>query len=407
MSVAGLGTLALPAANTYSAGTTINNETAGVAAGVLSVSTGSTLSSPTPANPLFSSSIGSGAVTYTSGVLQNAAVSGLTFNNVVTINTSVANTAAVFAGNALTLTGNVAISTTNSTVLVANATTITGTFSGTVNLTLSSTPIVAGSGAGNSNLIGASGSLTLSGGSGVFTGNTFSGNVTINGGTLDLNNFGTIASTGATAVTVGIGGTFQLDNSAVFLQPSTTSLPSRLTGAAPGVTLNGGTLAFAGSNTSGAVVLQTITTVALAVGNSTISLTKNSGVNALTIGTLTRSAGATVNLVGTDVALTTGGVGTAGNQILVTTLGAGAVGTTVNGGVATATVTTASGYTSAPSVTFGLPTETGGVQATGTVIFNSATSLTVVITNPGSGYTAPRPSRSWAAAARSRPPRRR
>ena len=72
LSLAGLGTLALDAANTYAGGTTINNDTAGIGSGILSINTGSTLGSPTSANPLYSSSIGSGLLTFTSGVLQNA-----------------------------------------------------------------------------------------------------------------------------------------------------------------------------------------------------------------------------------------------------------------------------------------------------------------------------------------------
>ncbi len=382
LTVNGLGTLALNSANTYSGGTTINMYTANAGAGVVNINTGSTLSSATPTNPLFSSSLGSGVVTFTSGVLNNTSAGTLTLNNVVVFSTT---TDAIFNGNNLILSGNVSV-TTSAVVLLGNTTTLTGTVSGAGTLTLSSTPVIAGSGT-SSSIVAATGTLNLQGGSGVFTGNTFSGAVTINGGTLILSGQGTIASV---AVTVATSGTFELDNSSNYLLTANpTSLTTRLTGASPALTLNGGTLFFNGSNTSGAVVLQTFTTVSLAVGNSTISLTKNTGVNALTIGTLTRTAGATVNFVGTDVALTTGGVGTAGNQVFVGALGTGAAGTTVNGGLATLAVTV-SGYTSAPtSITFPAPTETGGVTATGYAIFNSATSLTIVITNPGSGYTSP------------------
>jgi hypothetical protein len=48
-----------------------------------------------------------------------------------------------------------------------------------------------------------------------------------------------------------------------------------------------------------------------------------------------------------------------------------------------------SGYTSAPSVSFSAPNETGGVQATGTAIIQANTVIGINITETGSGYTSP------------------
>lgn len=48
-----------------------------------------------------------------------------------------------------------------------------------------------------------------------------------------------------------------------------------------------------------------------------------------------------------------------------------------------------SGYTSAPSVSFSAPNETGGVQATGSAIIQANTVIGINITEAGSGYTSP------------------
>lgn len=61
-----------------------------------------------------------------------------------------------------------------------------------------------------------------------------------------------------------------------------------------------------------------------------------------------------------------------------TTSSSGVVGTTIVSG--------GSGYGSAPSVLFGLPTGAGGVQATGTASISGGVVTGIVITNPGSGY---------------------
>ena len=60
------------------------------------------------------------------------------------------------------------------------------------------------------------------------------------------------------------------------------------------------------------------------------------------------------------------------------TSSSGVVGTTITAG--------GSGYGSAPSVLFGLPTGAGGVQATGTANISGGVVTGIVITNPGSGY---------------------
>lgn len=61
-----------------------------------------------------------------------------------------------------------------------------------------------------------------------------------------------------------------------------------------------------------------------------------------------------------------------------TTSSSGVTGTTIVGG--------GSGYGSAPSVLFGLPTGAGGVQATGTATISGGVVTGIIITNAGSGY---------------------
>lgn len=61
--------------------------------------------------------------------------------------------------------------------------------------------------------------------------------------------------------------------------------------------------------------------------------------------------------------------------------------TTSSSGVTGTTITSGgSGYGSAPSVAFGLPTGAGGVQATGTATISGGAVTGIVITNAGSGY---------------------
>ncbi len=181
LSIAGLGQLALSGTNTYSGGTTVNTLTAGSASGNLLVNTGATLSSPTSSNPLYSSSLGSGTLTLTSGVLQ-ATGGALTYNNVV----SIAAGPVVLAGTATTFNGTVGLSAT-ATVLAANATTVNGIVTGAFGLTLSGVPIVSGT-----NTFSPTGSLALT------ASNTFTGVTTVSGGTLTVSGNGTLPSVPST-----------------------------------------------------------------------------------------------------------------------------------------------------------------------------------------------------------------
>lgn len=60
--------------------------------------------------------------------------------------------------------------------------------------------------------------------------------------------------------------------------------------------------------------------------------------------------------------------------------------TSSSGVTGTVIVSGGSGYGSAPSVLFGLPTGAGGIQATGTATISAGVVTGIVITNPGSGY---------------------
>lgn len=87
--------------------------------------------------------------------------------------------------------------------------------------------------------------------------------------------------------------------------------------------------------------------------------------------------------------------GTSGTGAAVTAVLDGLSGTVptftarVNGSVAaTVTVTAAgSGYTSIPGVYFSAPNISGGIQATGHAVLSTTTVGSIVVDNPGSGYT--------------------
>src|SRR5262249_3535867 len=129
-------------------------------------------------------------------------------------------------------------------------------------------------------------------------------------GSLTINNFGTL---GTSAVTIGQSGQVTLDNSAVNIQRFTNST-------APNVTLNTGGFTFVANNSPGTASTQTLGTVTLASGKSTInsgytaSPVSGAGGSTLTFGTLARNAGATVNFVGGTGNVTPLGVST--NSVL-------------------------------------------------------------------------------------------
>ena len=164
--------------------------------------------------------------------------------------------------------------------------------------------------------------------------NTFTGTVTVSAGTLalsnqnantgtttvgttgqlTLNNFGTILNT--SSITVGVGATLLVDNSG-------TLLTNRL-GDSTGISLNGATLQFNANNSFGVSTTETVGTITLGSGQSTI----NAGFAAaavpgassvLTSVGLSRTAGATVNFIGggsTAATLTVTPLGTSTNQLI-------------------------------------------------------------------------------------------
>ncbi len=274
LSIAGLGQLALSGTNTYSGGTTVNTLTAGSASGNLLVNTGATLSSPTSSNPLYSSSLGSGTLTLTSGVL-DATGGALTYNNVVVVTTA---GQTVLAGTAMTFNGTIGLGAA-STLLLNNATTFNGfvTVAAATTLTLSGVPIVSGT-----NTFSPTGSLTLTAPSNFLTNNFTLVN---SGGTLTLSGNGSITDTSAAdtnTLTVNLGGTVTLDNTSTNIY---NRLPSNST-----LALNGGTFSFIGTNVASTNSTQNIGAVTLGSGNSVISSTQNSGGSAiLTSASLTRT----------------------------------------------------------------------------------------------------------------------
>jgi autotransporter-associated beta strand protein len=131
--------------------------------------------------------------------------------------------------------------------------------------------------------------------------NTYTGSTTVYRATLQLRDGGTLASTD---YVLNQGGVLLLDNSNV-------NLTDRLPDAAV-ITLNGGQLTFTGNNAGGAASSETVGSVVLARGHSTIQSTAGTGTGAtatLTAGTLLRNPGATVNFAGANL-------GTPSNRIL-------------------------------------------------------------------------------------------
>ncbi len=131
-----------------------------------------------------------------------------------------------------------------------------------------------------------SGRLDLTGGE-----SPFSGTVNVSGGELALSGGGRLGQTGATAFTLTSGGTLHLDNSVV-------NLTDRLTGAAPGITFQGGTLRLTGKD--GAASGEALGAATFSGGASTIELYNGSGTGSsadLLFSSLTANPAGTVNFV--------------------------------------------------------------------------------------------------------------
>jgi autotransporter-associated beta strand protein len=175
---------------------------------------------------------------------------------------------------------------------------------------------------GSAATLGGSGALTLSGvisggfgltqaGSGATTlsaADTYSGATTISGGGLTLSGNGSLAST---ALTAGPGATLTLDNSG-------TNNTNRIPDAAM-LSFNGATLVFVANNTASTASSETIGTLALVSGASTVqagyaAAAAAGATSQLTLGNLSRAAGALVNFVGGAGNVTP--LGTVTNQVV-------------------------------------------------------------------------------------------
>jgi fibronectin-binding autotransporter adhesin len=199
-----------------------------------------------------------GSLTVTAGGI--TAGESVTINSPVTIGAPQTWTTA--AGKTLTVNGNVSTIVSLLTVGGAGATTING--------------VVGNGGA----LTGIGGGLTMQG-PGTLTltsSNTFSGATTVSGGMLDLTGTGAIASSSGLSL---VGGTFLLDNSSI-------NNPARIPGGI-GVNLGGGEMSLTG-NAAGTI--QTIGSLSLQQGASTITVTPNGQLAGWSTGTFSRGTGA-------------------------------------------------------------------------------------------------------------------
>ncbi len=317
----------------------------------MQVSLGSTTTA-TASNPLNASSLGSGTITLTSGVI-NATGGALTFNNFLAISN---NAVVGFGGTNLTFNPSLAapVALPASTTLLLNSNvTFTGIFStaAAASLTLSGVPLVS-----EATTFNPTGTLTLTGPTSVTQNLT----ITISGGTLDLTGTGTLVTTGTSAVTINQGGGLTLDNTSTNQIPSTgASQTNRLlsTGAQT-LTFNGGTLTFNGSTATNATTTQTLGNVTFSSGSSTIVSNQGSGPAALALGSYTRTPSATVTFQ----------AGATGNQTFTTNSN---------------TISFSSGYTPSNGIVVG-----AYVNDASTLNAGAVTSTFKLATNSGSNVVA-------------------
>ncbi len=362
--------------NTYSGGTTINMTGGGASFGTVIVNAGSTASA-TSSNPLYSSSLGSGTLTLTSGVLDATGSTTLTYNNVVSIGAG----PVVLAGAATTFNGTVGLTAT-ATLLAANTTIVNGIVTGAFGLTLSGVPVVSGA-----NTFSPTGSVALT------AANTFTGVTTVSGGTLSVSGNGTLPSAPSTttssnaAQTLAFGGT--------------------VTGGTFTLTFNGQTTSTINYSTTAATLQSNILTALTAlsnVGTNNVTVNATSATSVLitfqnVLGDAPQSlmtasaAGLTGTGPTTTFTSTTTGVApitvNAGGTLTLDNSGTNVLNRLNTTGIVTeVAITNASsqaGYTVAPTVTFSAPAS--GTTATGTAVMANGVITAVTITNAGSGYT--------------------
>ena len=178
--------------------------------------------------------------------------------------------------------------------------------------------------------------------------NPYTGSTLLAGGTTTLRDGGALAGTFALAANYG---TFAMDNT------GSQNLGDRVNDTAP-VTLRGGTVTLIGA--PAAPSAETLGTVTLAEGHSTINATAGAGVSAtLTLASLSRAAGATVNFTGTNLGL-------AGNAANIIVANPPALTNNLIGGWALAGGTEFASYK--PTTGVGALNQTGYAGYTGTVL---------------------------------------
>lgn len=254
----GTGTVTLSQLNTYTGPTTVNSGTLSFNT-IQNVSGGSSaLGAPTTVGNGTISISGTGTLQYTG--------TGHSSNRVIFLSGSGATIDASGAGT-LTLTGGVTDSGNN---LV-----LTGTGTGTINSAITiAGGAVTKNGTGTWNLQGA---------------NTYSGATTVNMGTLTFSGSGT--ATSSSGFTVNQGAILAIDN-------TSTNVSNRLGG--KNITLNAGEFKFTGS--SSAAASESLGTLFLPVGYSTVTLNSGSGgATTLTFSDINRTATATVLFRGANL----------------------------------------------------------------------------------------------------------
>jgi fibronectin-binding autotransporter adhesin len=190
-----------------------------------------------------------------------------------------------------------------------------------------------------------SGTLTKTGGGTFFlgagSGNTFSGNITlaVNGGTFQVGSSvssspaggATLSSlTSTNTLTVNRGSTFTIQDNGAGSAAGYVADRIGSAGNRPAVSMNGGTFNMSGANNA-AVMTQTLGTLTLASGASTINVIRTNGTPQLIFSSLNKTSGAFVYFFGSGTAL--GAAATNVPQILFSTVptlvgGGGASGTT-------------------------------------------------------------------------------